>query len=223
MNMHEKPRNPYSKQWEYVKEIFFAENESSNTYLVLRFFLLVIAVGLMAMPAMFIRLISGKTRECRKIWIELYACTKPLLFLFILLWGYTHFSLWVFFTAYFLIDLYLYLFGLIFLRKLYTPPASHDRSLVLLGINFIESILGFAVLYSYSQSIMNSNSLIIITRPLDQIYFSCITAATIGYGDMIPATPFGKVLVILQALSSMLFVSVFISRFVGNLQGKMNS
>ncbi|MEM9282926.1 MAG: potassium channel family protein [Verrucomicrobiota bacterium] len=48
----------------------------------------------------------------------------------------------------------------------------------------------------------------------DQLYFSFMTLTTVGYGDIVPRTPFAKVLVTLTSLSGVLYLAVFISVLV---------
>ncbi|MEL6465294.1 MAG: potassium channel family protein [Pseudomonadota bacterium] len=59
-------------------------------------------------------------------------------------------------------------------------------------------------------------------RPLDAAYFSVMTMATIGFGDLVPATDAGKVFTIVFAITGIgIFValvttiaSVFVANFV---------
>ncbi len=46
---------------------------------------------------------------------------------------------------------------------------------------------------------------------VDSIYFSCITITTLGFGDITPVTPFGKLFVTFQALSGFVVISVFLA------------
>ena len=49
----------------------------------------------------------------------------------------------------------------------------------------------------------------------DQLYFSFVTLTTLGYGDIVPVTPFAKVVVIFTTLSGVLYLAVFISALIG--------
>ncbi len=49
----------------------------------------------------------------------------------------------------------------------------------------------------------------------DQLYFSFVTLTTLGYGDIVPVSPFAKVVVIFTALSGVLYLAVFISALIG--------
>jgi uncharacterized membrane protein len=49
------------------------------------------------------------------------------------------------------------------------------------------------------------------------LYFSVITLTTLGYGDMMPASPVARSVVMLEALLGQFFLAVFVARFVGSL------
>ena len=46
---------------------------------------------------------------------------------------------------------------------------------------------------------------------IDAIYFTCVTIATLGYGDITPSTQFGKIFVTFQALSGFVVISLFLA------------
>ena len=46
---------------------------------------------------------------------------------------------------------------------------------------------------------------------VDSFYFTCVTITTLGYGDIIPNTPAGKIFVVFQALSGFVVISLFLS------------
>lgn len=46
---------------------------------------------------------------------------------------------------------------------------------------------------------------------IDSIYFTVVTITTLGFGDIIPITPFGKIFVTLQALSGFSVISLFVA------------
>jgi hypothetical protein len=47
------------------------------------------------------------------------------------------------------------------------------------------------------------------------IYFSFVTLATLGYGDVVPASELARTLAILEAVGAQLYVAVLIARLVG--------
>lgn len=48
----------------------------------------------------------------------------------------------------------------------------------------------------------------------DAVYFSFVTLATLGYGDVVPVTPVARSLAIVEAVGAQLFVAVLIARLV---------
>ena len=64
--------------------------------------------------------------------------------------------------------------------------------------------------------IKQDNAILIAQRKaadtaIDSVYFSFVTATTLGFGDFVPLNALGKILVILQTLTSIAFVGVFFS------------
>jgi voltage-gated potassium channel Kch len=79
--------------------------------------------------------------------------------------------------------------------------------------------LAFALIY-HALSRIEPGALIVAGTPsaaLDietAIYFSFVTLATLGYGDVVPATAFARSLAICEAVGAQLFVAVLIARLV---------
>jgi hypothetical protein len=46
-------------------------------------------------------------------------------------------------------------------------------------------------------------------------YFSFITLSTVGYGDIVPVSPFARSMAIFEALSGQLYLAAFVARLVG--------
>ena len=60
----------------------------------------------------------------------------------------------------------------------------------------------------------------VATRPLhllqaDITYFSLVTLATVGYGDILPATPTARTLAMIEAVGGQFYVAVVVAIFVG--------
>ncbi len=91
----------------------------------------------------------------------------------------------------------------------------------ILGVGFMAVILGFAAFYAaFSRYAPESFSERI--SAVSAIYFSCVTFATVGYGDVAPRTDLTRAIVTVEILSSLLTISVLItvtiSWVVGHLQ-----
>lgn len=52
---------------------------------------------------------------------------------------------------------------------------------------------------------------------IELLYCSHVTVATIGYGDIVGATPFGRMVAVVAALSGQLYLAVFVAGLVGLL------
>lgn len=49
----------------------------------------------------------------------------------------------------------------------------------------------------------------------DMTYFSLVTLATVGYGDVLPATHTARMLAMFQAVTGQFYVAVVVALFVG--------
>jgi hypothetical protein len=171
---------------------------------------------LLLMPAMLVREVSGRFGFlARKCAVEAWAVLKPAVLVLVLSYGSAlPVAPWIATVA--LVDLFTYLLGLLFLSRFYTGPVSVRRSLLLLGVNFLEFIMGFAVLYAHFKAIVSSNGSV-EDEPGAVAFFSLVTASTVGYGDMIPHAGIGRALASVQICAGLIFLSVFISQAVGRV------
>ena len=83
-----------------------------------------------------------------------------------------------------------------------------NRSIILLFFNFIEVIASFGVIYAAGDYLNQP-----IQSWVDALYFSFITGVAIGYGDFHPVNEKGKILVMIQILSTMAFLFLFFNFF----------
>jgi hypothetical protein len=49
----------------------------------------------------------------------------------------------------------------------------------------------------------------------EMIYFSLVTLATLGYGDILPSSPFTQMLAVLEAVTGQFFMTVLVAWLVG--------
>jgi voltage-gated potassium channel Kch len=54
------------------------------------------------------------------------------------------------------------------------------------------------------------------------LYFSLITLTTVGYGDVLPATPTARGLAALEGVSGVLYLAITVARLVAAYQGLSN-
>jgi Ion channel len=91
--------------------------------------------------------------------------------------------------------------------------ASIRRTLMLAGINFIELVVCFGVIYA-----LNFDHLRNAGQPLTAFYFSVITQLTIGYGDVFPVG-WLRIVAALQGLTGAFFVILVFGRIIASLPG----
>lgn len=77
------------------------------------------------------------------------------------------------------------------------------------------AIYGFAVAYSFAQTLDTDSFTQTGLTLLDFLYFSVVTAATVGYGDIAPKSAAAKIIVIAEIAFSYLY-TVFILAILAN-------
>ncbi len=50
------------------------------------------------------------------------------------------------------------------------------------------------------------------------LYYSFVTLATVGYGDVSPYTPAARALSVLESLVGIMYIAILIARFVSNYE-----
>jgi voltage-gated potassium channel Kch len=211
--------NPYSKHCQYISNIWARSGaEPEEIFFLQRIVQTLLCLLLFFTIAMALRWLGGMvSRACRKISIELYAVGKCIGLIICLTHGAPVSNTVALIAAYFLFDLFANLSGFILLRHHWRPPASLTRSLILLAINFIEICTAFAILYLFFGCVGTPGKPA-ITSGASAMYFSIITAATVGYGDIVPLDLTGQKLVATQVVMSLFFMAVILSHFVSQMQ-----
>ena len=121
----------------------------------------------------------------------------------------------IYIMVYVLLETILYIPTLIFASDMLSRPKSYKRSMLLLFLNYLEIVFAFAVLYTLGDN-MNKP----FTHWFDAVYFSIITANSVGYGDFYPVTPYAKALVSIQAMFFLSFVILFLNFFSTKVKSK---
>lgn len=89
---------------------------------------------------------------------------------------------------------------------------SRVRMLVLAGLNFVELLLCFGVIYATNyQGLMGAG------KPVTGFYLSVITQLTIGYGDVYP-TGWLRIVAAIQGLVGALFILLVIGQLLASLR-----
>lgn len=154
---------------------------------------------------------KNKGYAFRNTMLELYLIFKcTVLFMILKMWWFGNFGLAI--TLYFLTDIILYLMGIMFLPSMYNHNSNFNKNFLHLLLNLTEIVFGFSILYLATSALSMANGA--VPNWIDAIYFSIVTFATIGYGDITTATHAGKLLVSGQVIISFLFVTIIVSRFI---------
>lgn len=121
-------------------------------------------------------------------------------------------SVAIFLAAYRVFDILTYRVYFLLVKSQEKPWESDRfrRSLAIVLVNFYELVLAFAILYLRTHSIASAGSLgsPVVSRSI-AFYFSLVTMTTVGYGDYVPASALGRLLVVAQ-LSSVVVLLIFL-------------
>jgi hypothetical protein len=198
----------YKLQLLKMAEVWKGNN--TDDYGILRLFRLFLVSILFFYPGvLFDQIFRNKDSINRKLVVEFYVLLKtafPLLVLYYHLYDYPFIY---YFNIYLLSETYIYLFSKIFLADQH-KKTSNMRTLLLLIFNFFESGLTFAMIYiagNYLNQPLNS--------VVDAVYYSFVTSATVGFGDLHPINQMGKMIAVVQILSSVSFIVLFFNFFSG--------
>lgn len=198
----------YQLHFHKIQDVW--NGDKQDDYGLLRIFRLFIVSSLLLFPGVLIdEIFRSKSYITRKLIVELYVFLKTVFPIFVLLNGWYHHHFIFYLSIYLLIETYLYLFSKIFLEYQHLK-VSNMRTLLLLVFNFFESGLTFAVIY-----IAGNYLNIPLKDTVDAIYFSFVTSATIGYGDIHPVNETWKLIVTTQIFSSISFLVLFFNFFSG--------
>jgi hypothetical protein len=208
-------QNAFTKQVQLISDIW--QNPNLDSFGIERLVRLFLATTQLFVPVMLIKVVFEKWGYFeRKLAVETYLLFKiafPLCCIFQEWYNYIALII----NVLFLCETLLYLANLVFLSDV-TKPHSYRRALLFVFLNYIEIALGFAALYDYLNKYNLFSANHAFQNKLEPIYFSFVTAASIGYGDFVPATSIGEFLVILQSLIFFLFVAIFMGFFVGKVE-----
>jgi len=169
-------------------------------------------------PALYVRHFSGKMGLLgRKLGVEVYVIFKLILPLIFIRFHLTDSPIILGITIYMLAETLLYLSSLIFLSDIYASPITYKRSLLLLFINFVEIGLEYAVIFSFFNSHYTGFFSQNINSSIDIIYFSFVSFSTLGFGDISVTNNIGKIIVLSQILTFILFVGLFLNFYASKI------
>jgi hypothetical protein len=206
--------NPIQKRILNIQSIWNNDHQEDNG--IEKIFRLFLSISQLVFPGVYIKYIfSRKNYEYQDIAMDFYIIIKLLFPIYILKNNLQDQNLIIYIMVYVLLETVLYIPTLIFASDMLSRPRSYKRSMLLLFLNYLEIVFAFAVLYTLGDN-MNKP----FTHWFDAIYFSIITANSVGYGDFYPITPFAKVLVSIQAMFFLSFVVLFLNFFSAKVKNK---
>jgi hypothetical protein len=154
---------------------------------------------------------------------------KPILIFFVLAiimdWVSGIFSLWILNTVSRALNVLFFIIIVMFLiRQVATSPQVNLRVILgsvigylLLGLTY--SIFVAFIMQQDPGAFNITRSVPEIAKPVEHfsesIYFSFVTLATLGYGDILPVKPYARSLAIFITVSGQLYVAVIIALLVG--------
>jgi len=218
------PTSFYKKQKQNLDDIW--NNRGYKDFGIERLLRLTLQLLAFITPAGIIRWVTGRRNLLfRKIGIEAYAIGKVIFAWQAIIHGWTS-NGWVtvviiIFTA----DTLHFLISRIVLNDVWRQPISFQRSLIMTLVNYVEVCLCFAAVYFYCDhaypAVFEINKDIALENghlpAAAYIYFSFVTAATIGYGDISPLDPFIQKIVNAQIIVSLFMVVVIIANVASKL------
>lgn len=208
--------NPYIKHGSLVVDLLkIGGHNYRNVLLLERIFIISLCLVLMVTPALLVRWISGRfSRTARKLAIEMYVLLKTWLAVGLLFGGYWCSTQYLAVAGISLVDLFANISAIVLLRNFWHAPLSLNRTLISLGLNFIEFTSWFGGIYLHLDALRFESKP--VTDSFSALYFSVITSATIGFGDIIP-TVAGRKLVVTEAFCSFVFLAVVVTYIIGSL------
>jgi hypothetical protein len=194
-------------QLENLRKIWENENHNdTGLERILRLFLLSIQF---LFPGIYIReIFSKRGLTYKNLAIEFYVLFKFFFPLVILFTEKSHSPVLLFLTVYLLTETVTYLGSLVFTSDIQNQTRSANRTILLLFVNYLEISLQFGVLFAGFDALTPN-----ATTPIDYIYFSFVTSASVGFGDIHPTTQLGKMMVCCQSFLFLIFVVLFFNYF----------
>ncbi len=216
-----KPRSVYQKEIIALRRIW--SNKAYNDFGLERILRLTLQLLSFIMPGTIIRQLCGRKHLLfRKVVIEIYSLFKISWYFFLFKMDFTTSLIGLVISIILTIDTVHFMFSKVFLNDIHQQPISFKRTLLMTLINIVEVILCFAFIYSYIDDTNNVPGKFAFSTghtltDLQTIYFSFITSATIGYGDIAPTNPIVIKLVVLQIMLSLFFLVIVITTITNRL------
>lgn len=208
------PQYAIRKRMRNIKAIW--NNEYDNDGGLEKIIRLFLAISPFFFAGIYIKEIFGKKGlAIQELATDVFVIFKVIFPILILKFGWNHEPFVIGILIWFMAETLLYAPTLIFASDIFGRPRSYRRSMLLIFFNYLEITFAFAVIYTTGAY---------LNRPFmhwfDAVYFSFITSATIGFGDLHPVTLTGKFLVSGQTTIFFIFIVIFLNFFSSKVEHK---
>jgi hypothetical protein len=111
---------------------------------------------------------------------------------------------------------------LVLAARLVRNPEVNGQSLVGAACVYLLMGLFFALIYDITAVVTGSQFFASMSRPslADYIYFSYITIATVGYGDLAPVTTLGRMLAVTEAITGQFYLVTVVALLVSSYRAR---
>ena len=185
-----------------------------------KWFMMTIIILKLLMPSFWLRHYCEEHPKSKWIF-EAYIIFKPLFFMMVLWSGWYSSIVICAIVIYLMIDLMIYILGILALSDIFIKPISIRRNLIFLWANYREIISGFAVLYLHFESLGYGGIYKVgYIWVLQAIYYSLSTFSTVGFWDITASNDMGTFLSIMQLTVSIVFIGIILSSYVGKIKLK---
>jgi voltage-gated potassium channel len=117
-------------------------------------------------------------------------------------------------------SLYIYISALLFKVILIEDKITFDQIFAAVAIYIFIGITWahfYVIVGVFDKESIDGITATINGNESDYLYFSFVTLTTLGYGDILPVNSMTKALVIIEAISGVMFVAILISTLVGRV------
>lgn len=206
--------SPIQRRINNIKAVWHNHHQDDSG--IEKIFRLFLSSSQLLFPGIYLKtLASKKGHEYQDLILDFFVLFKVAFPLIILTNNWQHSPYIIYVLMYLMLETILYIPTLIFASDSFLRPRSYKRSILLLFLNYMEIVFTYSVLYSHGNYLNRG-----FDNWFDAVYFSTITASSVGYGDYFPVTSIGKFLVSTQALLSLFFVVLFLNFFSTRIKSK---
>ena len=201
-------------------------NKNNDDFGVERLLRLVLVVFPFITPGLWWRHFWGRYgKQRRDLATDVYVLLKVGIVAAILWHNYNPAWLWV--PVVLSAETVVYILSLIFLPDQHSHTIVVRRSILLILVNYMELNLTFACIYKALSVAIPGTFLCAegenLALPMTAFYFSMVTSATVGYGDITPQTPLAQGITVVHVIFSFVFAVLFFSYFTGRFPGMVKS